>query len=233
MNALFTAFRTFWPVLAAGTVGAFVPRRHSRTERLWIALAAAACVLFVVVLWPDTVATVATAAADEAAKETPEAYPHLLSWLIGIPFAGAVAILFTPRQSHKLLQAITLVVMGIELVACFYLLKLTPTDSGYWLEESIPWIPSFGIRYHVGVDGISLWLLVLTGILTPIATYVSFGSIKHRIKEFCFAFLLLEVAMVGSLVALDLFLFYVMWELMLVPMYVLIGIWGGTDRIKA
>ena len=228
MNALFTAFRTFWPVLAAGTVGAFVPRRHSRTERLWIALAAAACVLFVVILWPDTVATTAT----DAAKEAPETYPHLLSWLIGIPFVGAIAILFTPRQSHKLLQAITLVVMGVELVACFYLLKLTPGE-GYWLEETIPWIPSFGIRYHVGVDGISLWLLVLTGILTPIAAFVSFGSITHRIKDFCFAFLLLEVAMVGSLVALDLFLFYVMWELMLVPMYLLIGIWGGTDRIKA
>src|SRR4051812_8237537 len=112
MNAIFTAFRTFWPVLAAGTVGAFVPRRQSRTERFWIGLAAAACVLFVITLWPDAAAVV-----DEAAaKEAPESYPHLLSWLIGIPFAGAIAILFTPRQSHKLLQAVTLVVMAIELV---------------------------------------------------------------------------------------------------------------------
>jgi NADH-quinone oxidoreductase subunit M len=128
---------------------------------------------------------------------------------------------------------VTLAVMGIELVACLFLLKLEPTDTGFWLEESTTWIPSFGIKYHVGVDGISLWLLVLTGVLTPIATYVSFGSITHRIKDFCFAFLLLQAAMVGSLVALDLFLFYVMWELMLIPMYVLIGVWGGTDRIKA
>jgi NADH-quinone oxidoreductase subunit M len=93
--------------------------------------------------------------------------------------------------------------------------------------------PRLGIRYHVAVDGISLWLVLLTTFVTPIAVYASFGSIKTRIKELCFAFLLLQGAMIGAFVALDLFLFYVFWELMLVPMYMMIGIWGGVDKIKA
>ena len=95
------------------------------------------------------------------------------------------------------------------------------------------WIPSLGIRYHVAIDGISLWLVLLTTFITPIAAYASFGSIKTRIKELCFAYLLLQAAMIGAFVSLDLFLFYVFWELMLVPMYLMIGIWGGADKIKA
>src|SRR5262249_34004523 len=87
--------------------------------------------------------------------------------------------------------------------------------------------------YHVAADGISLWLILLTTFITPIAAYAAFGSIKTRIKELCFAFLLLQGAMIGAFVSLDLFLFYVFWELMLVPMYVMIGIWGGPEKIKA
>ena len=230
MPAIFAAISKLWPVLAAGTVGAFVPRRHSKTERFMLALVAALAVLFLMTMWPDVAKVVTTEAPSEPAAQ---AYPHLLSWLIAIPFLGAVAILFTPRQSHRTLQWLTMGVMAIELVACLLLLKFTPQESGYWLEEQSSWIAPFGIKYHVGFDGISLWLLVLTGVMTPIATFVSFGSITHRLKDFCFAFLLLQGAMIGSLVALDLFLFYVMWELMLIPMYVLIGVWGGTDRIKA
>ena len=94
-------------------------------------------------------------------------------------------------------------------------------------------MPAIGIRYHVAVDGISLWLVLLTTFITPIAAYASFGSIKTRIKELCFAFLLLQGAMIGVFVSLDLFLFYVFWEVMLVPMYVMIGIWGGVDKIRA
>ncbi|GAC1536824.1 MAG: NADH-quinone oxidoreductase subunit M [Polyangiales bacterium] len=231
MNAIFDALRSFWPVLAAGTVGAFVPRRPSRTERFWFAFAAAATVLFLLVMWPDAVKPIV----DDATAPAPaaESFPHLLSWLIAIPAIGAIAVLFTPRQSHKLLQWLTLAIMGAELVGCLLLLKLTPQESGYWLEENAAWIPSIGVRYHVAVDGISLWLIVLTGLMTPIATFVSFGSITHRVKDFCFSFLLLQAAMVGSLLAIDLFLFYVMWELMLIPMYVLIGVWGSTDRIRA
>jgi NADH-quinone oxidoreductase subunit M len=224
------AVANVWPAIAAGAVGAAVPRRKSSTERLMFALIAAACVYFVMRMWPDVVKVALPTGTTEV---EPEAYPHLLTWMIAIPIVGAIGLLFVPRQAHKLVQGVTLAIMGAELIATMMLLKVEPKVGGYWLEESTAWIPSFGIKYHVGVDGISLWLIILTGVLTPIATYVSFGSIKTRLKDFCFAFLLLQGAMVGSLLALDLFLFYVMWELMLIPMYVLIGVWGGVDRIKA
>ena len=92
---------------------------------------------------------------------------------------------------------------------------------------------SFGISYKLGVDGISLWLIILTTALSPVALYASWGSINTRIKEYAFSFLLLELGMLGAFLALDLFLFYVFWELMLVPMYLIIGVWGGKDRVYA
>jgi NADH-quinone oxidoreductase subunit M len=103
----------------------------------------------------------------------------------------------------------------------------------YHFNQDVVWIERFGIHYHVALDGISLWLVVLTVFITPIAAYASFGSINTRLKDWCFSLLLLEAAMIGAFLALDLFLFYVFWELMLIPMYVMIGVWGGTNRIKA
>jgi len=97
----------------------------------------------------------------------------------------------------------------------------------------VVWLARFGIHWHVALDGISLWLIVLTNFIMPIAAYASFGSIHSRMKEWCFSLLLLQGGMLGAFLALDLFLFYVFWELMLVPMYVMIGVWGGTNRIKA
>ena len=105
--------------------------------------------------------------------------------------------------------------------------------AGYRFVEDVAWIESFGIHYKLGVDGISLWLILLTTLLTPLALDVSWNSVNTKIKEFAFAFLLLEVGMLGAFVALDLFLFYVFWELMLVPMYLIIGVWGGKDRVYA
>jgi NADH-quinone oxidoreductase subunit M len=105
--------------------------------------------------------------------------------------------------------------------------------AGYRFVEDVPWIETFGIHYKVGIDGISLWLVILTTLLTPLALDVSWNSVSTKVKEFAFAFLLLEVGMIGAFLALDLFLFYVFWELMLVPMYLIIGIWGGKDRVYA
>ncbi len=102
---------------------------------------------------------------------------------------------------------------------------------GFHFNEDVVWMPRFGIHYHVAIDGISLWLVMLTVFITPIATYASFGSIHTRLKDWCFALLLLEAAMIGAFLALDLFLFYVFWELMLIPMYLMIGVWGGSGRI--
>ena len=101
------------------------------------------------------------------------------------------------------------------------------------MVERVPWIPAFGIDYYVGVDGISLLLIVLTGFLTPIALLSSWGSVTKKVKEFSFFILALEAAMIGVFVALDLFLFYVFWDAMLIPMYFLIGIWGYDRRVYA
>src|SRR6266545_6447238 len=105
--------------------------------------------------------------------------------------------------------------------------------AGLQFVERHPWIPAFGITYLVGVDGISLLLLVLTAFLTPIALLASWDSIHKRLKGFCVCILLLESAMMGVFVALDLFLFYVFWDAMLVPMYFLIGVWGYERRVYA
>ena len=100
-------------------------------------------------------------------------------------------------------------------------------------EVNIPWISSFGINYHFGIDGISLLLIVLTTILTTLSILASWTNIKTGIKGYFISMLLLEVGMVGVFCALDLFLFYIFWELMLIPMYFLIGVWGGPRRVYA
>src|SRR5579885_3041773 len=97
----------------------------------------------------------------------------------------------------------------------------------------VPWIPAWGIEYRVGVDGISLLLVLLTAFLTPVVVLASWGDIDRWDREFYASLLVLETGMLGAFVALDLFLFYVFWELMLVPMFLVIGIWGGQRRIYA
>ena len=100
-------------------------------------------------------------------------------------------------------------------------------------SRQVDWIPAFGIQYKLGVDGLSLVLVVLTTTLSWISILASFGPIKKRVKEYMVSFLILEVGMIGVFVALDLFLFYIFWEIVLVPMYLIIGIWGGANRIYA
>jgi NADH-quinone oxidoreductase subunit M len=216
------------PLLVAGAVGALVPRGQGWRVRFPLAVMAALFALFMMRMWPSAPAAITEA--DLAAPSTES--PTLLSWLIGLPLAGAIAILFLPRQSPRLLKATTFLVMIGTLLATIPLMRV---DMGrtYHFNQDVVWIERFGIHYHVALDGISLWLVILTAFIVPIATYVSFGSVTTRIKDWCFSLLLLEAAMIGAFVALDLFLFYVFWELMLIPMYVMIGVWGGTNRIKA
>ena len=109
----------------------------------------------------------------------------------------------------------------------------TPASADFQFVERHAWIPAFGISYFVGVDGISLLLLVLTGFLTPLALLSSWESVHKKTRAFCIFVLLLESAMIGVFVSLDLFLFYVFWDAMLIPMYFLIGIWGYDRRIYA
>jgi NADH-quinone oxidoreductase subunit M len=157
----------------------------------------------------------------------------LLSLLLAIPLFGALVIMFMPRQWVNGIRRVSIGFLLVELFVSTWILDADFTTAGYRFLEDREWIPAFGIRYQLGVDGISLWLILLTTLLTPIALWVSWGAIQTKIKEYAVAFLLLEVGMIGAFVALDLFLFYIFWELMLVPMYLIIGIWGGKDRIYA
>jgi len=216
-----------WPFLAAFALGVLVPRRQGLLERIAIGVVAGLAVLLVSGLWPE-----AGAEAAEAAQTPPKEWPNLLNVIVFLPLFGSMAILFLPRQSPKLLRRFTMLILGLDLLASLWLLKV-PMTAGWHFQYIRDWMPSFGIRYHVAVDGISMWLILLSTLTTPIAAYVSFGSIKKRTKDLCFALLLLHGAMLGAFVSLDLFLFYVFWELMLVPMIILIGVWGGIEKIKA
>ncbi|HEY3817278.1 MAG TPA: NADH-quinone oxidoreductase subunit M [Polyangiaceae bacterium] len=214
------------PVVAAALVAALVPRQHGWSVRGPIALTAALLALFVVRMWPGAVA------ATETATATPSEVGHLLSWVVWVPIVGAAAVLFLPRQSHSTLRWTTLLVMLATLAVSLPLLRVQMGRT-YHFNEDVLWLPRFGIHYHLAIDGISLWLVMLTVVITPIAAYASFGPIQTRLKDWCFALLLLEGGMLGSFLALDLFLFYVFWEVMLIPMYVMIGVWGGANRIRS
>jgi NADH-quinone oxidoreductase subunit M len=213
------------PVVAAAIVAALVPRRYGWNVRLPLAATAGLLVLFVVGHWSLPASVTAEGG---RVQET----PHLLSWIVWLPLVGAIGVLFIPRQSHTTLRWTTLLVMAATLCVSLALLRV-PMGRTFHFNEDVPWMPRFGIHYHLAVDGISLWLVILTAFITPIAAYASFGPVTTRIKDWCFALLLLEGGMLGAFVALDLFLFYVFWELMLVPMYVMIGVWGGTNRIRS
>jgi NADH-quinone oxidoreductase subunit M len=210
------------PVIIPAIVAALIPKQHGVRVRAVLAIFAGLTALFLVRTMSDVFPM------DSA----PHDQGHLLSWLFGLPFAGAIGVLFLPRQAHKTLQWFTLLVMFVALAASLPLLGVH-MGATYHFNQDFLWLPRLGIHYHVAIDGISLWLVMLTVFIVPVATYASFGSIKMRMKDWCFALLVLEGAMIGAFVALDLFVFYIFWELMLVPMYVMIGVWGGTDRIKS
>ena len=158
-----------------------------------------------------------------------------LSWVL--PLAGAIILLLIGNADGRrdgLMRWLALVFSLVTFVATGAIwLAFNPASADYQLVERASWIPAFGIEYYVGVDGISLLLIVLTGFLTPIALLSSWESVQKKVKEFSIFILALEAAMIGVFVSLDLFLFYVFWDAMLIPMYFLIGIWGYDQRIYA
>jgi NADH-quinone oxidoreductase subunit M len=158
---------------------------------------------------------------------------HLLSLLVALPAAGAVVVALSRRESVGLQKALGLAVSVLVFLLSLALLPGFRDVASLQFIEQRPWIPSWGISYHVGVDGLSLWLVILTTFLTPLCLLGSWTSIETRVREFVVFMLLLEAGMIGVFVALDLFLFYVFWEAMLIPMYFLIGIWGHERRIYA
>ncbi len=159
---------------------------------------------------------------------------HLLSIITFVPLAGAVLLAFLPKDEAGQIRVIafitSLVGFGVSLpLAWLY----DRQAGGLQFQEHAPWIPSLGISYHLGADGIAIVLVLLTTFLAPIVIVSTWGSIHRRVKELMIAILILQTAMIGAFVALDLVLFYVFWELMLVPMYLIIGIWGSERRIYA
>lgn len=156
-----------------------------------------------------------------------------LSLLVFLPVLGALAILLMPRGRTQLLFQTALLFASLTFLWSLTLLwRFHPATGGMQFVERFAWIPAYGIDYFVGIDGLSLFLVLLTAFLGLIVIPASW-TISEKVKEYLFFMLILESGMLGSFVALDLFLFYVFWEVMLVPMYFLIGVWGGPRRIYA
>jgi NADH-quinone oxidoreductase subunit M len=162
---------------------------------------------------------------------------HLLTTLILIPVAGALLLVgysFLPSRREDNYKWIGLLVSVLNFAISLFLLRgVGGSTAEFHFEENISWIGSIGTRYHVGVDGISLWLVLLTTLLMPIAIVSSWTSIKKRLLAYFVFLLILESAMLGVFVSLDLLLFYLFFEASLIPMFFLIGIWGGERRVYA
>ncbi|HEX2868457.1 MAG TPA: NADH-quinone oxidoreductase subunit M [Ignavibacteriales bacterium] len=159
---------------------------------------------------------------------------QLLTYLLFLPLAGSLLLLLIDKNRESVIRwtglGVSLLAFVLSLVA---FLNFDPSASGFQFVHNIVWISNLNVSYHIGVDGISILMVMLTTFLTPITLFSSWGSIKKKVKEFTFFMLLLEVGMLGVFVSLDLFLFYIFWEAMLIPMYFIIGIWGGEKRIYA
>jgi NADH-quinone oxidoreductase subunit M len=156
-----------------------------------------------------------------------------LSTFLWLPLAGAILLAFFPRAAAGAVKAFGLAVSVITFVVSLGVLRGWENQAGMQFVESLDWIPQWGIRYSLGIDGISLWLVLLTTFLTPLVFLAGWNSIHKHPKEYVISFLVMETAMIGAFLATDLLLFYIFFELMLLPMYLVIGVWGGANRIYA
>ena len=155
---------------------------------------------------------------------------NILSWLIWLPVAGMVAILLIPRDKEDVIKIVAAVATGLQLwLAIMLWLNFASATGSFQFMENVAWIPSFIISYALGVDGLSLPMVMLTPLLSFLCIFVSW-KIDRGVKGYFALFLLLDTGMIGVFLALDFFLFFVFWELMLLPMYFLIGMWGGPQR---
>ena len=163
----------------------------------------------------------------------------MLSVIVFLPLVGAILVLLAGgsgdrRDREPVVRTLALAVSLATFAATLLLWwRFDPTSADYQFVEQHAWIPAFGIQYLVGVDGISLFLVVLTGFLTPLALLSSWESVHKNVKMFSFFILALETSMLGVFVSIDLFLFYIFWDFVLIPMYFLIGIWGYERRVYA
>ena len=155
----------------------------------------------------------------------------MLSLITFIPVIGALLIILLSKQLSRTIALVASLASFV--VALLVLNGFNNAQAGFQFIEAAPWIPQFGISYKLGVDGISLWLMMLTAFIFPIAIWASSGAIQNDQKIYYALVLLMETATLGVFLSLDMFLFYVFWEFALVPMYFIIGLWGGQRRIYA
>ena len=158
----------------------------------------------------------------------------ILSVITYLPLVGILLILFINKENYKLIQWIAFITAVVNFIISIPL--YFNFDSRTWamqFVEKIPWIEEFGISYHMGIDGISLLLVLMTTLLSALAILSTWSAVTEKVKEYMISILFLETGMVGVFCSLDFFLFYVFWEVMLIPMYFIIGIWGGPRRVYA
>src|SRR6201993_4459235 len=157
---------------------------------------------------------------------------HYLSIVLFLPLAGAVLLLVVSKKNENAIRWISNVVafagFAVSIPLWFW---YDPSKAGFQLVERAPWIPSIGAEYFLGVDGFSALLILLTTLMGTIAVLSSWTAITERLKEFYIFMLVLQTGMLGAFMALDFLLFFLFWEVMLVPMYFLIGIWGSANRL--
>jgi NADH-quinone oxidoreductase subunit M len=161
----------------------------------------------------------------------------ILSLVTFLPLAGALFCLVVngPKEAvdRNCRSAALLTSLVTFLISLVLWIRFDPTKAGFQFEEKVAWVPALGIGYHMGIDGISLFFVLLSTLLTPICILASWESVKVRVKEYMVAFLVLETFMVGMFCALDLALFYIFFEGVLIPMFLIIGVWGGKRRVYA
>ena len=150
------------------------------------------------------------------------------------PVIGVFLLLFVPKQKHDTIKGTALIISIVAFILSLWVYyRFDPIASGMQLQVNIPWITSLGIHFYMGIDGISLLLIMLTTILTVLCIISSWHSVTTGVKGYYISMLLLETGMIGVFSALDLFMFYIFWEVMLIPMYFLIGVWGGPRKVYA
>jgi len=158
----------------------------------------------------------------------------VLPLTLGLPLLGAIFVMCTPKGEHGLHRGIGVFFSVASLLSSLAVFRyFNPAHGTYQLVFDQEWIPALGTHFKLGIDGISIWLVLLTTFLTPLTILAATSAIEKNVREFIASMLILEVGMLGAFVALDVFVFYVFWEVMLIPMYLLIGIWGGQRRVYA
>jgi len=159
---------------------------------------------------------------------------YLITLLLLIPLVGGLLILVLPKTKENIVRYSGLAISTVTFILSLLLyFNFDLTIGDFQFIHQFKWIEKLNVSYFVGIDGMSLLLVLLTTFLTPLTLLSSWSSIKKNVKEFTFFMIMLEVGMLGVFVSLDLFLFYIFWEAMLIPMYFIIGIWGGEQRIYA